>query len=85
MESNAEETPMEDARIAPMEKERSAPFTEEQRRRLPARLKEIDDGSAERRTFPLSDGGSEPCSVFQPVRADRKSNRRQPVPSKDGS
>ncbi|HZO87267.1 MAG TPA: hypothetical protein VFB38_02940 [Chthonomonadaceae bacterium] len=66
----------EDPRIARLEKERGAPFTSEQRAKLPAQLKDLDESSTALRKFPLSDGGSEPRFVFHPERAQRRTRRK---------
>ena len=66
------ETPSEaDPRIASLEKERSAPLTPDQRKRLPGELKDLDEGAAVLRKFPLPDGGGEPRVVFVPIEPDR--------------
>ncbi len=72
LQTAPEKSPMPaapDPRLAQLERERAAPFTPEQRKRLPAELKNLDEGLADLRKFPLADGGSEPATVFTPVRA----------------
>ena len=54
----------EDPRIVRIEKERSVPLSEAQRKGLPAQLKDLDETTAALRKFRLTDGGSEPGSVF---------------------
>ncbi|HLV79444.1 MAG TPA: hypothetical protein VKT32_04150 [Chthonomonadaceae bacterium] len=71
------QTPAEvDARIAVLEKERSAPLTPDQRKRLPGELKDLDEGAANLRKFPLPDGGGEPRVVFVPIEPDRLARLR---------
>lgn len=67
----------EDPRIGQLERERSAPLSEAQRTGLPKQLKDLDDGSAPLRKFPLEDGGSEPGILFRPTRRNPTAPRRK--------
>lgn len=60
-------TPADDPRIAHIEKRRGIPLTEEQRKGLPAQLKDLDNLCTKIRQFALEDGGSEPGTIFHPV------------------
>jgi hypothetical protein len=63
-----ETTPdLTDLRIAQLERERYAPLTEGQRTNLPAKLRNLDEAIRALRAFPLSDGGSEPATRFNPL------------------
>lgn len=58
----------EDPRIAWLAKERGVPYTDEQRKAMPAQLKNLDEGSQALRKFALPDGGGEPGFLFVPER-----------------
>ncbi len=63
-----ETTPdMADLRITQLERERHSPLTAGQRAKLPAKLRNLDEAITALRAFPLSDGGSEPATRFNPL------------------
>ena len=64
--------PLEDVRIPLLEAAHGLALTDAQRTRIGGELKDIDDMGAALRSYKISDGGSEPATVFHPLPHDTK-------------
>ncbi len=68
MTAETKDTPpsLTELRATLLEHDRSAPLTPEQQAKLPRKLSELKSSIETLRACPLTDGGSEPVTLFQP-------------------
>ena len=64
--------PLEDVRIPLLEAAHGLALTDAQRTRIGGELKDVEDMGAALRLYKISDGGSEPATVFHPLPHDTR-------------